>query len=107
MRCVAIFSEFGIIIAKGIGRIDELLKLAEVDTTLPDAAKTAIEKAIGDLEARFWRKSRQGPPLPLRPHRHANGQDRRLAHDPAPRPPATRTVTAFFDDPERERLIGW
>jgi transposase len=56
-------SEFGIIIAKGIGRIDELLKLAEVDTTLPDAAKTAvkalaailegIEKAIGDLEGQI------------------------------------------------------
>src|SRR6202023_3898793 len=56
-------SEFGIIIAKGIGRIDELLKLAEVDTTVPDAAKTAvkaltailevIEKGIGDLEGRI------------------------------------------------------
>jgi transposase len=56
-------SEFGITIAKGIGRIDELLKLAEVDTTLPDAAKTAvkalaailegIEKAIGDLEGQI------------------------------------------------------
>ena len=56
-------SEFGMIIAKGIGRIDELLKLAEVDTTLPDAAKTAvkvlaailegIEKAIGDLEGQI------------------------------------------------------
>ena len=56
-------SEFGIIIAKGIGRIDELLKLAEVDTTLPDAAKTAvkvlaailegIEKAIDDLEGQI------------------------------------------------------
>jgi len=56
-------SEFGIIIAKGIGRIDELLKLAEVDTTLSDAAKTAvkalaaslegIEKAIGDREGQI------------------------------------------------------
>ena len=56
-------SEFGIIIAKGIGRIDELLKLAEVDTTLPDAAETAvkvlaailegIEKAIGALEGQI------------------------------------------------------
>ncbi len=56
-------SEFGIIIAKGIGRIDELLKLAEVDTTLPDAAKTAvkalpaildgIEKGIDDLEGQI------------------------------------------------------
>jgi hypothetical protein len=46
-----------------IGRIDELLKLAEVDTTLPDAAKTAvkaltailegIEKGIGDLEGQI------------------------------------------------------
>ena len=35
-------SEFGIIIAKGIGRVDELLKLAEGDTTLPDAAKAAV-----------------------------------------------------------------
>lgn len=56
-------SEFGIIIAKGIGHTDELLKLAEVDTTLPDAAKTAvkvlaailedIEKAIDDLEGQI------------------------------------------------------
>jgi hypothetical protein len=36
-------SEFGIIIAKGIGRIDELLKLAEADTTPPDAPKTAVK----------------------------------------------------------------
>jgi transposase len=56
-------SEFGIIIAKGIGHTDELLKLAEVDTTLPDAAKTAvkvlaailedIEKAIDELEGQI------------------------------------------------------
>ena len=56
-------SEFGIIIAKGIGRIDELLKLAEGDTTLPDAAKTAVKalaailedigKAIGDREGQI------------------------------------------------------
>ena len=56
-------SEFGIIIAKGIGRIGELLKLAEVDATLPDAAKAAVaalatilegtEKAIDDLEGQI------------------------------------------------------
>jgi hypothetical protein len=48
---------------QGNRRIDELLKLAEVHTTLPDAAKTAvkaltailevIEKGIGDLEGRI------------------------------------------------------
>ena len=36
-------SEFGIIAAKGIGRIDELLELAEKDATLPNAAKAARE----------------------------------------------------------------
>jgi len=54
-------SEFGIIAAKGIGRVDELLELAESDKTLPDAAKAAVKvlaktlqglnKAITDLEA--------------------------------------------------------
>ena len=34
-------SEFGIIVAKGIGRIDELLELAEVRHDAADAAKTA------------------------------------------------------------------
>ena len=53
-------SEFGIIAAKGIGRIDELLELAEKDATLPNAAKAAVkvlaqaleglDKAIDDLE---------------------------------------------------------
>ena len=32
-------SEFGIIAAKGIGRVDELLDLVESDTTLPNAAR--------------------------------------------------------------------
>ena len=35
-------SEFGIVAAKGIGRVDELLDLAESDATLPAAAKTAM-----------------------------------------------------------------
>ena len=53
-------SEFGIIAAKGIGRIDELLELAEKGATLPNAAKAAVkvlaqaleglDKAIDDLE---------------------------------------------------------
>jgi transposase len=53
-------SEFGIIAAKGIGRIDELLELAEKDATLLNAAKAAVkvlaqtleglDKAIDDLE---------------------------------------------------------
>ena len=54
------FSEFGIVAAKGIGRVDELLDLAESDATLPAAAKAGvkvlaqalegIDKAIDDLE---------------------------------------------------------
>ena len=53
-------SEFGIVAAKGIGRVDELLDLAESDATLPAAAKAsvnilaqaleALDKAIDDLE---------------------------------------------------------
>jgi len=53
-------SEFGIVAAKGIGRVDELLDLAENDATLPNAARASVkvlaqaleglDKAIGDLE---------------------------------------------------------
>ena len=53
-------SEFGIVAAKGIGRVDELLDLAESDATLPAAAKAGVkvlaqaleglDKAIDDLE---------------------------------------------------------
>jgi transposase len=53
-------SEFGIIAAKGIGRVDELLELAEKDATLPNTARAAVkilaqtleglDKAIDDLE---------------------------------------------------------
>ena len=53
-------SEFGIIAAKGIGRVDELLDLVESDTTLPNAGRAGVmvlaqaleglDKAIDDLE---------------------------------------------------------
>ncbi len=53
--------EFGIVIAKGIGRVDELLDVAEQDATLPNAARAAakvlagqiagLEKALDELEA--------------------------------------------------------
>ena len=36
-------SEFGIIAAKGIGRVDELLALAKADATLPKIAKAAVK----------------------------------------------------------------
>src|ERR1700704_5266655 len=36
-------SEFGIIAAKGIGRVDELLDLVESDTTLPNAARASAK----------------------------------------------------------------
>src|SRR6202045_3026706 len=53
-------AEFGIIAAKGIGRVDELLDLVESDTTLPNAARASakvlaqalvgLDKALSDLE---------------------------------------------------------
>jgi transposase len=53
-------SEFGIVVAKEIGRVDELLELAEKDPTLPGAAKAAVkvlaqtldmlDKSFDDLE---------------------------------------------------------
>jgi transposase len=53
-------SEFGIIAAKGVGRVDELLDLAESDAALPAAARAGVkvlaqaleglDKAIDDLE---------------------------------------------------------
>ena len=56
-------AEFGIVVAKGIGRVDELLDLAEKDTMLPEAAKAAVKvlaeilegiaKAIDDLEKKI------------------------------------------------------
>ena len=58
-------SEFGIVVAKGIGRVDELLELAESDTTLPEVAKAAVkilaqhleglDKSIDDLEKQIGR----------------------------------------------------
>ena len=56
-------SEFGLIVAKGIGRIEELLEIAEEDTSLPQAALGAarilgktldeLDKSLGDLDARI------------------------------------------------------
>jgi transposase len=46
-------SEFGIIAAEGIGSVDELLELAECDTTLPNAARVAVKvlvQALGGLD---------------------------------------------------------
>jgi transposase len=53
-------SEFGLIAAKGIGRVDQLLELAESDATLPNAARAVVkvlaqqleglDKSIDDLE---------------------------------------------------------
>ena len=44
-------SEFGIVAAKGIGRVDELLEKAESDTTLPEIAKAALKILVQHLEA--------------------------------------------------------
>ncbi len=43
-------AEFGIVVAKGIGRVDELLGLAEKDTTLPKAVKAAVDIFAESLE---------------------------------------------------------
>jgi transposase len=62
-------SEFGIVAAKGIGGVDELLDLAESDATLPNAARAsvrvlsqaleALDKAIDDLEKEITRANAQ------------------------------------------------
>ena len=43
-------AEFGIVVAKGIGRVDELLELAEEDATLPNAARAAVKVLAQILE---------------------------------------------------------
>jgi transposase len=44
-------SEFGIIVAKGIGRVDELLDLAESDADLPTCALAAVKFLAQQLDA--------------------------------------------------------
>jgi transposase len=43
-------AEFGIIVAKGIGRVDELLALAQSDAELPQIAKSAVAGLALHLE---------------------------------------------------------
>ncbi len=64
-------AEFGLVVAKGPGRIDELLALAREDATLPTAAKAAVEAlakalaeidaAVGGLEREIAESCRQNP----------------------------------------------
>ncbi len=44
-------AEFGIVAAKGIGRVDELIEKAENDATLPAAAMTALTVFVQHLKA--------------------------------------------------------
>ena len=44
-------AEFGIVAAKGIGRVDELIEKAENDATLPAAALAALRVFVQHLEA--------------------------------------------------------
>lgn len=44
-------SEFGIIVAKGVGNVNELLELADKDATLPNAAMAAVKVLAQTLEA--------------------------------------------------------
>lgn len=43
-------AECGIIVAKGVGRVDELLELADKDAMLPDAARAAVKVLAQTLE---------------------------------------------------------
>src|SRR6202790_5157280 len=43
-------AEFGIVVAQGIGRVDELLALAKADAALPDIAGAAVACMAGHLE---------------------------------------------------------
>ncbi len=43
-------AECGIIVAKGVGRVDELLELADKDARLPDAARAAVKVLAQTLE---------------------------------------------------------
>lgn len=43
-------SEFGIVVAKGIGRVNELLKLAEDDAGLPSAVRAAVKVLAEQVE---------------------------------------------------------
>jgi transposase len=44
-------SEFGIVAARGIGRVEELIEKAESDATLPETAKAALKVLAQHLEA--------------------------------------------------------
>ena len=62
-------SEFGIVVAKGIGRVGELLELADADASLPEFALAAVkvlarhlemlDKSIDDLEMQIGRAHAQ------------------------------------------------
>ncbi len=64
-------SEFGLIAAKGIGRVDDLIEKASADATLPIAAKAAlkvlarqlaeVEKSIAELDAEIMAAHKQNP----------------------------------------------
>src|SRR5262249_62183437 len=45
-------AEFGIVVAKGIGRVEELLELAEADATLPNATVMAGKVQVRANQAR-------------------------------------------------------
>ena len=43
-------AEFGLVVAKGIGRVDELLALAQADARLPQIAKATVTELAQHLE---------------------------------------------------------
>ncbi|MGY2891058.1 transposase [Bradyrhizobium sp. USDA 4524] len=75
-------AEFGLVVAKGTGRVNELLGLAEGDTTLPDAAVMAAKvlgqqidalgSALDDLEREIAKgpRAKRDEPFARRNSRH-------------------------------------
>jgi transposase len=43
-------AEFGLVVASGVGRVDELLELADKDASLPEEAKETVKLLASHLE---------------------------------------------------------
>ena len=71
-------AEFGIVVAKGIGRVDELLVLAQADAALPQIAKSAVADLAQHLDR----------PRPV--DRGGGGRDRQSTWAKPDQPPARR-----------------
>ena len=64
-------AEFGLVVAKGIGRVGELLALADADPTLPEEARATVKLLAAHLDgldrSTAWRKKSPRPTLEAGP----------------------------------------